>query len=415
VLLSHPIALESRYELRTHADAKAANRGPKGLLGYWCKVTLPPNTLRLLADDLTGALDTAAELAGLAGPVPTFWQGSFPERLPSSAALDSGTRERPAAEATAIVTDLARLMVGADIAYKKIDSLLRGPALAELAAVMRTGIWRSCVLAPAFPYQGRITRDGRQYVRHISSGWSDVTGDIIVALRHLGMTARTGLVGEPLPDGISVFDALTEDDLQLVSETGRLAHGPVLWCGSGGLAQALASGAEAAQNAPLPGPILGLFGSDQQITALQLAACDRHWIRLSEGECENAFFLPSRLRETGAVLVSLDLVPKLPRDVAARRIRASFNLILRTLELPGTLLVAGGETLRGIVEALSAESLEVQGRIVPGLPRSILRGGRWDGITVVSKSGGFGPVGLLRDLLRGRFGSSDGRRIERTG
>ena len=49
--------------------------------------------------------------------------------------------------------------------------------------------------------------------------------------------------------------------------------------------------------------------------------------------------------------------------------------------------------------SLGAASLEVQGRILPGLPRSVLRGGLWDGVTVVSKSGAFGPPHLLRDLL----------------
>ena len=63
-------------------------------------------------------------------------------------------------------------------------------------------------------------------------------------------------------------------------------------------------------------------------------------------------------------------------------------------------MVAGGETLRGLCLALGATSLEVQGRIVPGLPRSVMRGGRWDGVTVLSKSGAFGPPNLLRDLLR---------------
>jgi uncharacterized protein YgbK (DUF1537 family) len=69
------------------------------------------------------------------------------------------------------------------------------------------------------------------------------------------------------------------------------------------------------------------------------------------------------------------------------------------LEPPGTLVAAGGETLRGLCVALGAQCLEVQGSIQPGLPRSILRGGRWDGVTVVSKSGAFGSPGLLRDLL----------------
>jgi hypothetical protein len=33
------------------------------------------------------------------------------------------------------------------------------------------------------------------------------------------------------------------------------------------------------------------------------------------------------------------------------------------------------------------------------VPRSILRGGRWGGVTVISKSGAFGTPALLRDLL----------------
>ena len=40
------------------------------------------------------------------------------------------------------------------------------------------------------------------------------------------------------------------------------------------------------------------------------------------------------------------------------------------------------------------------GRIVPGLPRSILQGGRWAGVDVISKSGAFGTRELWRDLLQ---------------
>src|SRR3954451_21826491 len=96
-------------------------------------------TVRLLADDLTGALDTAAELVGLSGPIPVFWHGAIPSRLPANAAFDSGTRELSGADAAAVVTRLTPLMDGADIAYKKVDSLLRGPTLMEIAATLRTG------------------------------------------------------------------------------------------------------------------------------------------------------------------------------------------------------------------------------------------------------------------------------------
>ena len=121
-------------------------------------------TLRLLADDLTGALDTAAEFVGLVGPVHAFWQGARPGTLPASAAIDTGTRESDEASARAITTGASATLAGATIAYKKVDSLIRGQTLAELAACYAAGPWRHAVLAPAFPFQGRVTRNAQQFV-----------------------------------------------------------------------------------------------------------------------------------------------------------------------------------------------------------------------------------------------------------
>ena len=83
-------------------------------------------TLRLLADDLTGALDTAAEFVRLTGPVSVYWSGAVPALLPASTAIDSGTRELDLEEARLKVNGLAKSLIGADISYKKVDSLLRG-------------------------------------------------------------------------------------------------------------------------------------------------------------------------------------------------------------------------------------------------------------------------------------------------
>ncbi len=379
-------------------------------------------TVRLLADDLTGALDTAAELVPLTGPIQVFWHGAIPASLPANAAFDSGTRELNPADAAALATRLAPLLVEADIAYKKIDSQLRGPTLAEIAAVLRAGPWTRCILAPAFPYQGRATRSGHQYARDALGGWTDVSGDIVAALRGMGVPAFAGDLAKDLLPGVSVFDAETDDDLRAVAEAARAAPGPLLWCGSGGLAQALAhqaasallpGDAEATYAAPLPSPILGLFGSDQQATAAQLAACGAYWTRLPYSDRPDAAPLIRHLHENGVALASFDLPPGLTRDAAAECIRLGIGGLLRGLQPPGTLLAAGGETLRGICQALGAASLEVQGRIVPGLPRSTLCGGPWHGVAVISKSGAFGPPNLLHDLLHTHL-SSDQHITERT-
>ena len=228
-----------------------------------------PVSLRLLADDLTGALDTAAELVGLTGPVRTYWHGAVPQTLPPNAALDSGTRELMPGPAAAIVSELTAHLTDAVIAYKKIDSLLRGPTLAELAACMRAGGWQRCVLAPAFPHQGRATRNGRQYARDHRGSWVEVGGDIIAALRAQGAVAQAGHPGADLPPGISVFDAETDADLRDIAALGRRWPGRILWSGTRGLARALGRRATVGSSVPLPRPILGLFGSDQSVTAAQ--------------------------------------------------------------------------------------------------------------------------------------------------
>lgn len=362
--------------------------------------------LRLLADDLTGALDTAAELVGLTGPIHAFWHGAIPPELPRDAALDSGTREADPRDAVATAAALTPHLAGAGIAYKKLDSLLRGPGLAELAACLRRGPWVRCVLAPAFPYQRRVTRGGRQYAAGADGRWSAVSGDIVAALRAEGADARPARPGADMPPGITVFDAETDEDLRAVVEAARRVPGPPLWSGSGGLAQALArghaqgcAGADAAAPAALPRPVLGVFGSDQGATAAQLAACGADWLRLPDGGAGGAPLVARRLRERGAALVSFDLPAGSSRAGAARRIGAEVARLVADMPPPGTLLAAGGETLRGLCLALGAGGLLVRGRIVPGVPRSTLCGGRWDGVAVVSKSGAFGPPTLLRDLL----------------
>lgn len=356
--------------------------------------------LRLLADDLTGALDTAAELVGITGPVPVFWHGACPSALPPNAALDSGTRELHPGAAVRRVMELTPALTSARLAFKKVDSLMRGPTLAETAACFRTGAWTHAILAPAFPYQGRVTRNGMQHARDAAGNWVAVGDDIVQCLRAEAAPAQAGRVGSALAPGISVFDAETDADLLRIAALGQAAPAPVLWIGTGGLAQALAAGAPARGDLRLPPPVLGLFGSDQAVTAGQLAACGPDWLRLQAGQPPASRSVAARLETRGRALISVDLPDGLSRAEAADQIAGQLHRLAEDLPAPGTLVVAGGETLRGLCLALGASSLEVHGRIVPGLPRSVMCGGRWDGVVVLSKSGAFGPPDLLRDLLR---------------
>jgi D-threonate/D-erythronate kinase len=347
--------------------------------------------VRVLADDLTGALDTAAEFARMSGPMHAFWHEGLPEHLPASAAIDTGTREQDVGTARAVVGRFAPMLSAGRIAYKKVDSLMRGATVAEIASCFATGGWRSAVFAPAFPFQGRMTRGGQQWARG-EAGWRPVGPPLVEALRAEGVVAQLGRLDAGLSPGISVFDADTDEVLAAIA---ALPPDDVLWCGTGGLARALA-GVESVASDDLPRPVLGLFGSDQPATFAQLAACAPHWFQLEDGVGLDESI---RALAQGLALLSVALPPGILRDEAARRIGCALHRAVTELWRPGTLLVAGGETLRFLCRVLGATSLELEGRIQPGLPRAVLRGGRWDGVTIVSKSGAFGPPHLLWDLL----------------
>jgi uncharacterized protein YgbK (DUF1537 family) len=226
-----------------------------------------------------------------------------------------------------------------------------------------------------------------------------VSDDLVAALAAHGLPVQQGRRDAELRAGVSVFDVENEDDLDRVVATARGAEGPVLWCGSGGLARALARGTDPNASSTLRPPVLGLFGSDQAVTARQLAACREHWLRLAVGDARSVTLVRERLARTGVVLVSCDLPHALGRSEAAMRIAGAIRHLTHEIPPSRTLIVAGGETLRTICLVLGAKALDVRGQVAPGLPRSVLRGGRWDGVEVISKSGAFGGDALLRDLL----------------
>lgn len=355
-------------------------------------------SLRLLADDLTGALDTSAELVGQFGPLEVCWSASSIAPTQINFSIDSGTREMPANEAFAIVQELAPRLAGATIAYKKIDSLLRGPWVAELDACWRTGLWDACVLAPAFAYQGRRTFGGQQYARAADGSWSAVGRKIAEQLRDRRLEARLANPAAPLQGGIHVFDGETDDDLDRVVEVGRNYAGRLLWCGSGGLASALARGTEVWASDRLRRPMLGIFGSDHRTTAFQLVACEAVVIR--SADIAKDIDRIRRALDSGLAFVRLEAPQGSSRTEAAQRFSREIALLSRSIEPPGSLIAAGGETLKAQMIAIGARALRLLGRLEPGVPKSVIEGGNWAGVEVISKSGAFGAADLWWKLLK---------------
>jgi D-threonate/D-erythronate kinase len=315
-------------------------------------------SLRLLADDLTGALDSAARFVPAFGAITVCW---LPGSRAGALAVDSGTRDLTEALAAARIEEFAPVLGGGEPAFKKIDSLLRGHVALELAACMHA--FDHCVLAPAFPFQGRITQRGRQFARS-GEEWRETGIDLEAELRRHGIS-------------VAVQDAESDGDLDRIVARGRALPGRVLWCGTGGLAGALAGRCPVPRPALIP-PVLALVGSNHAMSKAQVAAV-----------------APER---RGSV-VTCELPDGTERGEARRQIADRFAALLHGAERPGTLFVSGGETLHDLCENLGVTHLEVDGELAPGVPTSLMRGGVWDGQRLVSKSGAFGDRQFLTKLL----------------
>ena len=178
--------------------------------------------VRIVADDLTGALDAAAPLVGVAGPMAVTWDVAAAAAARGSLALDSELREREIPAAS-----LLAALRGADLACKKIDSLLRGRTVDEIAACLESGDFASAVIAPAFPAQQRITRGGRQYWRPTAAAaWQPVELDLMAALRGRGLPIRHAPSADEIAGrGFFLCDATTEDDLGAIVRAGRALPG----------------------------------------------------------------------------------------------------------------------------------------------------------------------------------------------
>lgn len=347
--------------------------------------------IRLLADDLTGALDSGAKFSRQFGALPIGFRYGQP--LPQgSLGFDCGTRDATVQTAQARNTALGGFFHDADIAMRKVDTLLRGHTFEEVALNYRLGGFRSAVFAPAFPEQGRVTRNGRQWALQ-EDDFVDVAGPLADRFRAAGITPIIAATPDKiLGSGFFICDAATSADLKHIVAAGHGLQGPVLWCGAAGLAAALGGGAERHK---LPQrPCLVVVGSYHERSRSQLTALAQAFPRSTmiatsrECACDIA-------SAGGLSVLGFDL-KGVPQADMADAVAESLGLHLNTVSAPPCYLVAtGGETLRTIAETMGASMFRVTGEIENGIPLSRLEGGKWDGVAVVSKSGAFGDTQTL--------------------
>lgn len=399
---------------------------------------MPPSeplpSLRIVADDLSGAADCAASFAGAAIAIPVYLHGGPPEG--PCWALDTDTRAMDEASAVAETRRVfGQLAAGAAsrLVYKKIDSTLRGHVGAELAAALAAAPqFAAAVVAPAFPQQGRTLEGGKLMVHGRAADPAGHGGDLVPMLEAAGLKAallRPAAIGELLPSITAalaggaraiVMDAASDDELALVANALLQPSAPrLLAAGSAGLARALAAHAarKAAVDTPASGPVMTVVGSFSPASAAQAAQVEQGGdalvLRLTApqwtGEGHAAPRQDALATARTALLqgrhvlfaVAGEVVQPFTRSLVQAIAAATAPLVPQT----AACVLTGGDTARAMFEALDIGCLQVTGELEAGIPvgRAASQGAR----RFILKAGGFGDALALQRVIR-RVGANPG-------
>jgi uncharacterized protein YgbK (DUF1537 family) len=389
----------------------------------------------VIADDLTGAADTGVCFTRAGLSVTVVFSA---ENSPGADVLVFSTESRYAGESEARkrIRHLLPAAKEAAYIYKKIDSTLRGypgPELAELMAGL--GVEKA-LIAPAFPAQGRTTVAGRQLIdgtsiEHTSfqseAAHADLTQIFSVCDRPVRSVSLPMLRSNPAAvqklfaspgPAIIIGDAETDADLQILAAA-ALQSGMHLFCGSAGLAAALAAQlpAQGQSGGPAPlhrqkGPVLVIAGSRNPVTVTQVkTACDAGVAAVEfdpDFGCEpnkppdvviNAI-TPHLTRGQDVILTTSTSKdsPCGPMAVAERLAQCA-SFLIRTQEICG-LVLTGGDIAQAVISALHASGVQLYGELQSGIPLGALVGGIRPDLPIITKAGGFGNKDALLKAIQ---------------
>ena len=394
----------------------------------------------VIADDLTGALDTALQFrkAGQQTVVSTL-SGVWPPGG-TVIALSTETRHVSAASAAARVkAAFHTLPCGTSSRiYKKTDSLLRGNIGAELRALYEASGSGPLIFAPAYPTGGRTTIDGIHRLDGVPVADAAPGRDPRTPVKesHIPTLLRNSarLKAEHVPlqvvrggqDGfvaaltratkagvaILVPDVETDQDLRAIASALRTSAIGRICAGSAGLAEHLNQQDE---GSPQPsGPARSAFvaavvGTPNAHTKVQVERAVRtgraRRIPIRSRSDIEAAIRKARPDQPNNQLVIFDTTlegtdprPE-ERHCQTQHIAGLCKAIAGVADRPG-LILTGGDTARAALDALGVDAIEVLGEIAWGVPGGHALRGTHPVASVVTKGGTMGDPDALTTAFR---------------
>ncbi len=404
------------------------------------------NKLAVIADDLTGACDTACQFALYGFRPEVVDSAGWGERQPQFLVCNSESRKEEAGTAHQKIFDIASALLRAHYLpfYKKLDSTLKGPWSAELAGMAKAVKPEIVVVAPAFPAWGRTTVEGIQCVQgrpvwesrfhafpHGDAPPAAEPGNLVHTLQaqfgnHVRHFRRAALkkgaaaVAKEMEAArfqgfpFLVFDAEADEDLKTVVLAGCRLERRILWAGSGGLARCLPLGwglrTQTGQSKFHLSCLqtLVINGSFNPANQEQLACLERGgttvcWIEDEDAEnhnrchrkVESLLGLIERGRDAA---LSVRLNKPIRSAAHLQRLQDALQFAAaRCLPADGNigLILIGGDTAIKLYRNLEAAAIRIEGEVQPGVPHGRWVGGRLNEQPLVTKAGGFGQTDTL--------------------
>lgn len=350
----------------------------------------------IVADDLTGALDTASQFGD--SLVVLDPSTKLDSRV---VAVSSDSRKLPPGAAAEKVYALLQALPGSKYLYKKVDSTMRGNVGPELEVVVRfTG--SSIPFTPAFPEQGRTVRNGKLFVNDIPLEETQYVDELplrssnLLELLKANSSLNPCYWGEGGGDVLVFRDVRDREDIasafEMVIEKGL----EKVMSGSAGLAMELAKhlGVSEAEKPSSSGPILVASGSKNEVTLRQLRRLSHH-IPTHRVSDEKSIPL-SILREGGDLAITSYLggAPKKEDWLGLT------SFVWEAAELIGALILIGGETTKLILKCLGAKAIRVGRPPEMGIAAGWILGGKLHGKPILTKAGGFGDEETIIRMWR---------------
>ncbi len=408
--------------------------------------------LFIVVDDMTGALDTAVQLAQ-AGASTAVFTGYSPEDLvfPTDVevvAVNAETRHLPPRQAYDRVCALTRrALEAAPLAYlyKKTDSTLRGNIGSELTAMLDASGDSRLVFVPALPVQNRTTEGGVQYVNGmpIHMGISSLdplelpacscVPDIISAqsktptvLVPRGCYATPEEKNERADKRILIYDGVTDGDIRAIGASFAGEGIPRVMAGSAGFATVLPDLLSLSGERPAVSvgwqKLVVVCGSVNPMAQAQLRYGQEmgfHRLTLSASDVLGEAFSEKNLLNRAAhfladerplIIDANDRTPGEKMDLALalgmgkawarERIAGRLGVMAGRVQAmaPGAMLVfIGGDTLGSYLKQMGRVRLTPLREITPGAVLSLVETERGE-MPITTKAGGFGEADWLKKL-----------------